>query len=51
MSDVKDATGVDADSQLQWSIFKMLNWCSYLKTKNEIEQQKMEQWRIKNLRR
>ncbi len=49
MSDIKDATGVGVDEQLRWSIFKFLNWCSYLKTKNEIQEQKMEQWRMKNL--
>ena len=51
MSDVKDATGVSVDEQAHWSIFTMLNWCSYLKTKNEIQEQKMEQWRMKNLKR
>jgi len=51
MSDIKDATGVNVDDQAQWSIFKMLNWCSYLKTKNDIQEQKMEQWRIRSLRK
>ena len=50
MSDIKDATGVSTDEQLKWSIFKALNWCSYLKTKHTIEEEKMRQWRMKQKR-